>query len=924
METTTGDANINLYQKFKTLDVRYIVLAILVIYLILGFTVLGFNRTPTQAIITCLCTMIFEVVLCYIFKKKLIFPLSALITSCSLSLLLNYSHNYWILLAPVFFSIGSKYFFTLDGKHVFNPAQIAVTLSLLITSGLITAAPAYQWNGIESMGAFIAMLGIFFLLPRINRHWLVISFLITFTIQTFLRAQIMKHHLPFETLFLGTLTSPPFFLFTFFMITDPATSPKSKKAQIWIGIAIATIDLLFHLRQSYFTFFFAGATVQGSRLVLGHATRMFKSKTFFAYIRERMFFSGHYKRVIILLCMAFLGREVYGRFILQKTKLENLNFSFQKIEATDSGINPIIGETLTRVDPRIQHLAKWLLSVGDAVSVGDYDQDGLQDLFFTFPLKKDGHRCSLYKNLGNFKFQKIELPIIKETTEIERYGLGSNGLFADYDNDGDLDLLITFSFGKPIFLQNQMSQTGSAKFKNITKEIGLSEYTNSLTANYFDFNNDGRLDIFMGNVWPKYLRDYPEDKPEFLNLFKLPEAEYKDDERMYNFMHASWHMANNGGVNELYIQDENGKFIKQDSKKLGLLATRWTLAIGTSDFNRDGFTDIYVANDFGADDLYYNVEGKRFKNIKGRMFGDIGKDTYKGMNATVADFDNNGWTDVYISNVHHEYQAEGSLLWMFFKSDKKFKPEIKEMATKTGALNENRFGWGATAADFNNDGYTDMAQANGMVDDLIDKKWEECPDYWYVNEKIARSAPSYHRYTNKWGDIRGFCIYGKERNRLYLNTGKNKGESYANMFVDVAPNIGMTQKTNSRGMAAADLDNDGVMDLIVTHQFRPPTIYRNKLKVKKSWVGFSLLADGKTCNLSGVGSRVTLKYNKKTQMREKVIANGFSAQADNRLHFGLGNYQGEIVVEVDWCLRSKQTYKISNLNKYQVLKMEAQ
>ena len=140
-----------LYFEFQKLDPRIPVFIILLSYLILGFTVLGFNRTPTQAIITTLSTCLLEVFLARVLRKKWIFPFSALITSCSLSILLNYSHNYYMLLVPVYFAISTKYIFTFNGRHIFNPAQIAVTLSLLTAGTLITAAPAYQWNGIENM-----------------------------------------------------------------------------------------------------------------------------------------------------------------------------------------------------------------------------------------------------------------------------------------------------------------------------------------------------------------------------------------------------------------------------------------------------------------------------------------------------------------------------------------------------------------------------------------------------------------------------------------------------------------------------------------------------------------------------------------------------------------------------------------------------
>lgn len=297
------------------------------------------------------------------------------------------------------------------------------------------------------------------------------------------------------------------------------------------------------------------------------------------------------------------------------------------------------------------------------------------------------------------------------------------------------------------------------------------------------------------------------------------------------------------------------------------------------------------------------------------MFGDIGRDTYKGMNATIADFDNNGSSDVYISNVHHAYQAEGSLLWMCMKDDKgKLAPF--EMATKTGALNENRFGWGAAAGDLDLNGQVDLVQANGMVDDTIDKMWDECPDYWYVNEKIARSAPSFHRYTNKWGDIRGFCIYGKERNRVYLN----QGSMISNKFVDVAEQVGLDEKTNSRGVSMVDLNNDGKLDLVVTHMFAEPSIYKSHLKGKHNWIGLDISSVQSNCNSEAIGSIITISYPQKNQiqkqMREKVVVNGFNAQSENRILFGLGKYSGEVQVKIKWCNKEEKEYSFTQLNQY--------
>lgn len=907
--------------KIKT-DPRFLVLSIFIGYLVLGVTVMGFNRSIGQITAITLSCILLDFSFTYLFKRKIIFPLSALITSCSLAFLLNYSHGFTLLFFPVFIAISSKYLLTFNGKHTFNPAQIAVSISLMISGELITAAPAYQWYGPFNLGAFILALGLFVVLPRINRHWLVLSFLITFTLQTLLRAWIMRHHLPFSTLFLGTLSSPAFFLFTFFMITDPATSPSSKKDQIRVGFLIATLDLLFHLKQSYYTFFYAAFTLQSYNLLRKHIPAIIHEGVK-VYFVERFIKSGYYKRLFVCALLLLAGYTTYAHYQNSNVKFDNLKLRFTRINPEISNIQADFGDVFTRIDPRVQHFAKWVISVGDSVAVADYDEDGLPDIFFTFMLKKDNQRNSLYKNLGDFKFERIHVPALEASSfDIESQGLPSNAMFVDYDNDDDLDLFITKAFGPPIMLQNQLRQTGKADFVDVTANIGLNNYTNSITAIFFDFNKDGRLDLLIGNVWPKNLPDYPASHSQQLNLFKLPQAEYEGDQRMYNFMHASWHMADNGGVNDLYLQNEDGRFDKQDSNLIGIPEHFWSLAIGTADFNKDGWIDVYVANDFGPDNFYLNKNGKKLEKFEGEMFGEIGKDTYKGMNVSIDDFNNDHNQDIYISNVHHHLQAEGSMLWTF-KDAKKL--DFKDEATNLNVLNESRFGWGATSADLNNDGQTDLVQSNGMVDDSIDKKFEECPDYWYVNEKIARSPPSIHRYVNNWGDIRGFCIYGKERNRVYLNQIKEK-----NIFIDVAKEVGLNELTNTRGAASADFNNDGKMDLVLSHMFQGPSLYRNDLKAdkdKQNWLMLDLRSKNKLCNSRGIGSLIEIDSidsagKTTTQIKETKLVNGFSAQNDGRIHFGLGDAVKIKEVRINWCYQIQKAYSDIKINQLTQLRLD--
>ncbi|MCA2959314.1 MAG: VCBS repeat-containing protein [Silvanigrellales bacterium] len=908
-------------------DPRWAVLVLLSTYLCLGFTVLGFNRSPWQVLVTSLLACTLEVGLHALFKRKLIFPLSALITSLGLSLLLNYAHGFTPLLIPVLFAIGSKYVFTFKGKHVYNPAQFAVVMCLLFTNELITSAPAYQWNGLGAMSVFIAMPAVLFFVPGINRTPLILSFLGTYTLVTAARALVMRHHLPFETLFLGTLSSPSFFLFVFFMITDPATSPKARKDQIQVGILLAVIDLIYHLFQSYYTFFYAAFTVASYRFIVNHVKECVASKEgAWGYVRNRALTVSKQAQFPVFPVWIRVGAvsglvaSALALFVTSdasKATASELGFRFEKLPVHATGVSTRLGNIYERVDPRIQHVIKWVFSVGSAVAAGDFDEDGLPDLAFTSPLMSDGERVILYRNSGAFRFERFQFTpdIERSFVMAEERGLATNAVFADYDNDDDLDLFFTFAFGSPMLLRNTLRETGTADFVDVTKEAGLTDYFNSIAATFLDVNRDGRLDLLVGAVIPDTLPGY--ESPTPLNFFRLPSPAFPGDERMFNFMHHSWNEANNGGVNALYLQGDDGRFERQDASAWGMPETRWTLAFGTGDLNQDGYTDVYVANDFGPDDLYLNEGGKRFRNVKGTLFGTMGRDTYKGMNASVQDFDRNGWLDVYVSNVHHALQAEGSLLWMFEKGKDSFVPRMADMATRLGALNERRFGWGAAASDFNNDGWIDIAQANGMVDDTPDRKWDECPDYWYTNEKIARSPPSIHTYANKWGDIRGRCIYGKERNRLYLNQG-NKSLP---QFIDVASGVGLTEETNSRGMASVDLNNDGRLDLVVTHMFAGPDIYRN-LAIKRD--GFDedvtpqsltleLEGNGLTCNRDGLGSRVTVAWKtphgtQATLSKEAQAVDGLSAQNDRRLHFGLGLQPRDVRVSVLWCGTDNRDY----------------
>jgi hypothetical protein len=283
------------------------------------------------------------------------------------------------------------------------------------------------------------------------------------------------------------------------------------------------------------------------------------------------------------------------------------------------------------------------------------------------------------------------------------------------------------------------------------------------------------------------------------------------------------------------------------------------------------------------------------------------------MNASVADFDRNGWLDVYVSNVHHALQAEGSLLWMTRPTADPFRPSFTDEATTRGALNERRFGWGGAAGDLDLDGWADIVQANGMVDDRLDRLYEPSSgplswmfrdhrDYWYVNHKLMQSGPELHTYADMWGDIRGRTIYPNEARRVYLNRGAH-GEA---RFVDVAERVGARDPDNSRGVALVDLDDDGDLDVVITNQHGPPSLYENDRRAPDrpdagpAFLGVRLVGNGVTTHREAIGTQVVVRTSDGEQLAERGLLGGFSGQGDPRLLFGLGEHAGPVEVVVRW------------------------
>lgn len=812
---------------------------------------------------------------------------------------------------PAFFAIGSKFVLTFEGRHIFNPGLMGVVAALVLGGGRFATSPPYQWGDQPLLaGLFLAAAACAGFAGKIRRTPLIVSFLVTFLVLTLLRAWMMRWHLPPRTLIEGTLTSPAFFLFTFYMITDPKTSPQGTRAQIVWGVSVAVLDFLLHLKSSLATLFFALFLVSAARLLWLHFRQF--SKSGLAALRP---LGSWFRQVALLVAGGSLGWATYVRLIYPAVVAPAPQFVFEPSISTGG----TMGDTLTRVDPRIAHVAKWVLSVGDAAAVGDFDNDGLPDVFLTYPLKQADQRNTLLNNLGNFKFARVPLPALDEiSAHPEKHGLIAGALFVDFDNSGQQSLFLTTGWGKVRLLKNMGGPGERPEFQDVTEAVGLNEYTVSVAATLADFDRDGDLDLFIGNAMAPELPGY--DPPERFNIFALPEARHEGDRRMFHFMHSTWHNARNGGKNVFLRQTSSGRFQREDIAALGMQETHWTMAVGTADLNQDGWTDLYCASDYGPDDLYLNQAGRGFLRVEGTFTGSIGRDTYKGMNVSIGDLDNRGWQDIHVSNVHAPLQAEGSLVWRVEPNDKADGGiRLRDESSPRRMVNESRFGWGAVMGDLNLDGWLDLVQANGMVDDTADKMFDEPRDYWYRASQVMRAGPEVHSYADRWADLRGHEIWGRQKNRVYLSNGASPAQ-----FSDVADTVVLTEKTNSRAAVLADFDNDGDLDLVLTHQFAAAEIRRNTRMESAGndhphWIGFLLQGDGKAVLRDAVGAQVFVKTAELQQMREVALTSWFSGQSDRRLHFGLGAHSDPVDVVIRWPGGGTQSLKGLAVDSYHTI-----
>ncbi len=485
-------------------------------------------------------------------------------------------------------------------------------------------------------------------------------------------------------------------------------------------------------------------------------------------------------------------------------------------------------------------------SGGSAVAIGDYDNDGFDDIFLVD--SGEGMRHHLLHNNGDMTFTDV--------TEAAGVGGGNDALsicadalWFDYDNDGYEDLLVA-RFGTPILYHNEHN----GKFHDVTATSGLNKFGNTIAVIAFDYDNDGYLDLMFGNYF----------KPVNLLDLKTP-----------NVLPNDLDNAVNGGGVTLWHNTGKGSFVEVTDKVGMAKHTGWTLDLGHGDFNNDGWQDVYFADDYGTDRLFMNNKDGTFREVTEKA---IGYDTKKGMNVDVGDYDNDGLLDIYVTNITDEYMKECNMLW-HNNGDGTF----TDLSRETGTCS-TLWGWAAKFADFDNDGWLDLFVVDGL-------RSAGSENYIPVLVNMITTPGIDFTHVNNWPSIGNMSWSGHQKKKLFRNLGTQA-------FKEISGEAGVDNDLDGRGIGLADFDNDGMVDFVQSNADQPSLLYHNVTQPHGNWIELKLV--GTKSNRDAIGARATLKAGGMRLIREVNGGNGYSSQSTLRLHFGLGSAQKVDSMEIRW------------------------
>jgi hypothetical protein len=504
-------------------------------------------------------------------------------------------------------------------------------------------------------------------------------------------------------------------------------------------------------------------------------------------------------------------------------------------------VAPQAGLSMRNVNGEAKAKNYILGTTGGGVAILDYDRDGWPDIFLTSGRALDGEPPSspapsdrLYRNNhdGTFTDVTAQAGLLSD-------GWAQGACVGDYDNDGYDDLFVTF-YGRNRLYHNERN----GRFKEVAESAGIAGDGTRWGSGcaFVDYDRDGKLDLFVSNYVQFDLKTAPRPGQGATCIWKGVPVECGPRGLPYT-------------TNLLYHNLGGGKFADV-TQASGITRSNghYCLGVATLDYNRDGWPDIYVACDSTPSILYRNNKDGTFTDVAvdaGAAFSDDGQEQ-AGMGATVGDYDGDGWPDIFKTN----FSDDTSSLYRNHR-DGNFTSTIYDAGL---GLNTHFLGWGAMFVDVDNDGWPDILVANGHVYPQVDS---------------------------------GLGATYREPRLLYWNQGDGK---FRDMSSQAGP--GCTTPMPSRGLAVADLWNDGRESAVINDMDEKPLLLVNIAANSNHWLGIVLR--GTQSNNDGIGARVTVTAPGKRWTQEVRSGSSYLSSSDLRLHLGLGAATSVDHVDVLW------------------------
>lgn len=540
---------------------------------------------------------------------------------------------------------------------------------------------------------------------------------------------------------------------------------------------------------------------------------------------------------------------------------------------------------------------------GGGVAIGDINNDGLADVFFTANQSSN----KLYLNKGNFKFDDIS----DKAGFNEKKQWSTGVVMVDINNDGWLDIFVcnAGSMNDSSLRHNQLFiNNHNNTFTESAAQYGLDKTGYTTQVSFFDYDMDGDLDCFVINNSP-----ISPTNLNYTNLRDLPEAD--------------WHVdaVFKGGGDHLFRND-NGHFTEV-TKEAGIHGSLISFGLGVSvgDVNGDGYPDVYVSNDyFDRDYLYINQKNGRFKDEAEQW---LQHTSLASMGADFGDINNDGFPDIFTTDMlpGEDYRLKTSLVFedintyrlkikngfyhQFFKNTLQLNNQNGKFAdiANFAGVAATDWSWGGLLFDANNDGLSDLYVCNGINHDLINQDFLDFSANDIMQNMIAKGTKNdLNTIVDKMPSI-------PILNKVFENEGNLK-------FKDAGVKWGFTTPSFSNGAAYGDLDNDGDLDLVINNVNEPAFIYKNNSREinHNNYIGISL--QGSTKNRFAVGSKIKVYKNDQIFTRELIPSRGFQSSMDYKVIIGLGKNTEVDSMIIQWPDLTYSKYLHPALNKVHLLK----